>query len=176
MVIGVTGEEGIELSLICSPDGLNREGKPFDEPDGDWALLRNYHRDTPPLEFMPRRMAAYLIDQSYFNLGSHGYVPSLDHNHFRFAQKAGVTVFEGHESQYDFDRTRHGYRTVEEAEEEHKQFDKNFDLIRSMSRFPGPTSYIPKTTLGILRLSAYKPTHKVRITSNGIQASVEPIL
>lgn len=102
LVFGITPEEGITLPVLQSPDGflykdynsISREHskvaplEPFSTP---WAFLRTTHNDQLPLSFTPRNMHAYLVGQSW---GS-GITPSLEHNHFRMAQKAPVTVFEG---------------------------------------------------------------------------------
>lgn len=89
LVIGVTPPEGIQLPLFHSPDGLDKDKKPFNETV-QWALLKTLHGGSPPLAFQPKQLAAYLIAQSFYS----GESTSLAHNHYRLAQKADVTIFE----------------------------------------------------------------------------------
>lgn len=89
LVFGVTPPEGVVLPVLQSPDGFDSDGKPLSHSER-WAFLKTEHRESLSLEFLPKDMAALLISQSFHT----GIVPSLAHHHFRYAQRADVTVFE----------------------------------------------------------------------------------
>lgn len=154
LAFGVTPEEGIELPVYQSPDGLDSNNEPIDPSDA-WALLRTCHNQTTPFSFHPRNLWAYLIAQTFHS----GLTPSLEHSHFRLAQKAGVTVFENfwqHHDDFDplllpkYGRTAH------------------IQMLKSLCLNPCFMGEVPK----VLKGTAGFLDTKVRIVCNGVMASV----
>lgn len=158
LTFGVTPEEGIVLPLYQSPDGLDYNGNPID-PSNNWALLKTYHNQTTPFPFQPQNLAAYLIAQEFYT----GLTPSLEHNHFRLAQKADITVFENGNRYHD-DFTALLY----------SQFggEKNTELLKELCLDQCLRGQIPQA----LRDTAGNLNTKVRVISNGTHASVEAIV
>jgi len=155
-VFGVTPPEGIETDLYCSPDGLDKAGTMFPE-NAAWSLLKTHHSNTPPLNFLPgENFKAYLISQAFYS----GVSPVLEHNHFRLAQKADVTIFENvYGRKWDY----HWMNAL--ISESGIDVDRIYRQLFSMTD-PDPE---------LLREFAGKLKMRVRITSNGTSIKVEAV-
>lgn len=178
-VFGITPKEGIVLPAYLSTNGFIRGDQPdYSQP---WAYLKPMEpgqgfsmRDilrpksegqieAEKLKFQPVNLEAYLIGQSF----SSQLNPSLEHNHFRVAQKANLTIFEG------------GYRGLGNRADFTRVFyespvadahDEVWSNIMSMvSIGMGTTSEV------ITQLFEGRTINDVRIISDGRTATVEPI-
>lgn len=155
-VFGVTPPEGIETDLYCSPDGLDKTGAMFPENEA-WSLLKTHHANPPPLNFLPgENFKAYLISQAFYS----GVSPVLEHNHFRLAQKADVTIFENvYGRKWDY----HWMNALIS--------ESGVDVNRIYRQLSSMTDPDPE----LLREFAGKLKMRVRITSNGTTIKVEAL-
>lgn len=165
-VLGTTPEEGFVLPLLHSPDGLDKCNKSLEDVCATpYALMKTYHCASPPLSFRPGRLAAYLVSQSY---GS-GIYASLDHNHLRLAQKAEVTVFEGNRG-----RDMHRFSKFLGMKWDINQQSQQNIGIQALMELSEMTDFtkVPQA----LRELPTDLNLKVRIISNGRQASIQPLI
>lgn len=163
LVFGVTSEKGIALPVLQSPNGYNRDHQPlsYSEP---WAFLKTQHNDPIHLDFQPRNMAAFLISQSWMS----GITPSLEHHHFRYAQKADVTVFENQ------NRHRHDFSRLIYGEDDFDSMKLQMRNLEMMAQFKGLYQY--EVERDMLRHNAGLLPTKVKIVSDGRTATVDPIV
>lgn len=180
LVFGVTPQEGIVVPVYLSTDGFVTGDQPsYKEP---WAYLKpmepgrvasirdilcpksEAEKEAERLKFKPENMAAYLIGQSF----SSQINTSLEHRHFRMAQKANVTVFEGGYSQLglrgDFTNLFYGDPGDVEAHE------RLFDNLISLASIGGSTRSDLMTQLFQGRLM-----YNAKIVSDGRTATVEAV-
>jgi hypothetical protein len=120
LVFGITPKEGIILPVFLSPNNFEFGDEADDS--SPWVYLRPCQpfpglsvrglmlfesetaKEARRLKFRPQNMAAYLIGQSFSSQINTG----LEHNHFRWAQKADLTIFEERdEFRGDFTRLFH---------------------------------------------------------------------
>lgn len=179
LVFGITPKEGIVLPAYLSTNGFVRGDQPdYSQP---WAYLKPMEPlagfsmadilrpksegqiEAEKLKFQPANLEAYLIGQSF----SSQLNPSLEHNHFRVAQKAGITIFEGGYSglgnRADF--TKIFYENS--MPDAHQELDKNIMSMVLMGM--GTRSDV------ISQLFEGRTINDVRIVSDGRTATVEPI-
>lgn len=163
LVFGVTAPEGIELPVIQSPSGYDRDRKLISHAE-PWAFLKTLHDDPLPLDFQPKSMEAFLISQSW----SSGITPSLEHHHFRYAQKANVTVFE------DQLRHKHDFSRLIYGEDDFEMLKLKMRNLDAMAMLMG--RHVFDVERDMLRGNAGLLATKVRIVSDGRTATVEPVI
>lgn len=183
LVFGITPPEGIVLPVYLSPDGFSHSDYP--NPDSAWAYLkpcetsrswRDLLRPKDPeqvkadlLRFQPQRLTAYLIGQSFASQVN----TTLEHNHFRVAQKADVTVFEGAVQKGDF--TRLFYSTAESNDpmETHLKLDR---MLRSQVMIKAEMGGSKSVSRLLTDMFGGLVQYKAKIISNGRTATVEPVV
>jgi hypothetical protein len=169
LVFGITPEEGVVLPVFLSPNNFEYGDKADDS--SPWAYLRPcqpfpglslrdimvFESETTKaarrLSFRPQNLAAYLIGQSFSSQINNG----LEHHHFRWVQKADLTIFEGGNLGFRGDFTRLFHTMPHE---------KLRDLMSTMG----------KTTSEMMEdLFAGKTIFNAKIVSDGRTATVEPV-
>lgn len=165
LVFGTTPKEGITVPVFASPNGFDRDGNPINmhEP---WAFLRSLHIEPLSLRFQPSNLAAYLISQSFHS----GVNVSLEHNHFRMAQKAGVTIFEGGIlNRHDFTRLFKGESHKRMAKLAWENDVENLALLSDTADIFAERDLLTSFQVRLLGT-------KAKIISDGRTAVVEPVL
>ncbi len=189
LVFGITPKEGIELTVVQSPDCLLEKGgtEPLGSLDEPWALLKTQHQTEPPLSFQPTNMRAYL---GGFRFGSGA--PSLAHMQESFAAKADVAVFENpqkqdrqayhreHDDYYDprvdFDFSRRIVaEMIREAELENPLWpgETKFGAVRSASNLGLKVAGMAQDTMINMLEATRGRTYKIRLFCDGYTAYME---
>lgn len=153
LVFGVTGPDGVVLPAHHAPLGYleDENGNPK-AMEGPWALLGTYHNGNPGLSYTPQ-LGAYLVSQSFET----GLTDSLEHHHFRLAQRAALTVFEDIFQRGDFTSL-------------FPPMDREY--LAANARIAECVSSSFRNSMPYCLISTEGYMGKVRIISNGRQASV----
>lgn len=178
LVFGITAAEGVVLPVSLSPDGFAYGDCPTF--NSTWAYLkpceparysmRNiFHpkseedKQMDSLRFQPKKLGAYLVGQSFGSQVN----TSLEHGHFRMAQKADLTIFEGHGTMSgDFTRLFYPEANNPDYREVHWKLRER---LTSMASFGGSVSDL------ITSLYQGRLMHSARIISDGKTATIEPV-
>lgn len=163
LVFGVTPKEGVELPVLQSPNGYDRDRQPLSHPE-PWAFLKTQHDELLNLDFQPKDMKAFLISQSWMS----GITTSLEHHHFRYAQKADVTVFE------DQCLHRHDFSRLIYGEDDFEMLNMRMRNLEAMAMLSGRYQIEVEREM-LHRTSGLLPT-KVKIVSDGRTATVDPVI
>lgn len=179
LVFGITPPKGIVLPVYLSPDNFIYGTLP--DYKSPWAYLKPCERNfdlrdlfihksetkkkADALRFNPKNIAAYLIGQSFGSQVN----TSLEHKHFRIAQKANLTIFEGpnFHTTGDFTRLIYGESHDPSPRQTH---DNLRDEIISRALLCGAS-----TSDVIDDMFHGRTKYDVRIISNGKTAIVEPV-
>jgi len=163
LVFGVTDPEGVELPVLQSPDGFDSDRKPLSSGER-WAFLKTQHDGPLRFEFQPQNMEVFLISQSWRS----GNTTSLEHYHFRYAQKANVTVFEDQlRFRHDFSRLIYGTADFEFMKLEMRN-------LEMAAQFSGQSQF--ELEKHMLQRNAGLLSTRVRVISDGRTATVEPLV
>lgn len=190
LVFGITPKEGIELTVVQSPDCLLRADgtEPLGSLDEPWALLKTQHQKEPPLSFQPHNMKAYL---GGFRFGSGA--PSLAHMQERFAAQAEVAVFENPQKQsrqayhregdeyydpsVDFDFSRRIVaEMLREADLEYplEIGQSKFNAVRGASNLALEVAGMAQDTMINMLEATRGRTYRIRLFCDGYTAYMEP--
>ncbi len=183
LVFGITSPKGMVLPVYLSPDGFAHDDHP--NPNSAWAYLKpceirrswkDLLRPKDPeqikadlLKFQPQRLAAYLIGQSFSSQVN----TTLEHNHFRMAQKADITVFEGSTQRGDFTRLFYSTSETNDPMEAHLKLDR---ILRSHVMDYAEMGGSKSVSDLITEMFGGRVMYNARIISNGRTATVEPVL